>query len=104
MKFIRIENFLDMFGQPNYRNLDINAIYAGSQLHLVDENQYIFATYEDAQAEQDVVLISEEEYTRIRETMLSKEPEYQNSIADEINALKKQNADLLLMLVESGVI
>lgn len=90
MKFVKIENFINMFGQPDYKKLSINEFVAGSQLHLVNENQYIFATNEDVQAGQDVVLISEEDYMLIRETMLSKEPEYQKGISDDVEELKQK--------------
>lgn len=97
MKHIKINNFYDQFGQPDYKGLDITQIMAGSQLYF--DTYFVCATNQDLTTlPTDVVEITEEQYTTEKANI----PKPSDPQAD-IEILKAQNAQFLLALVNGGL-
>lgn len=68
MYFYRIQSFLDTFGQPDWKGIEISKNIPGSQVYY--GNEVIFANIEKVQAE-GVLSISEGEYLALRENWLA---------------------------------
>lgn len=99
MKYVKINNFYNSFGQPDYKGLNLNQICAGSQLYPPSATYCVIATNEELTTlPTDVVEITEEQYNTEKANM--PEPSIQE---DDIKTLKAQNAQFLLALVNGGL-
>jgi cyclophilin family peptidyl-prolyl cis-trans isomerase len=47
MKYIKINNFLNEFDQPDYKGLDLNKVIPGSQIYSQDLSYAVLATEEE---------------------------------------------------------
>lgn len=95
----KLNNFLNGFGQPNYKGLDKDKNIAGSQIYPYDFNINNFCSLvnmEDIKSNGDLVQITEEEYLKIKEEIQSSYPKPQPNEKDlQIQSL--QQTVLILM-------
>lgn len=99
MKYIKINNFWNQFGQPDYKGLDISKFIAGSKLYPQDKTYAIIATNQDlATLPTDVEEITEGQYTTEKANMTKL-----SNPQDDIETLKSQNAQIILSLVNGGL-
>lgn len=63
MRYIKINNFYDAFGQPNYKGLNLDEIISGSQLYPENSTYAIVATNQELTTlPMDVEEITQEQY------------------------------------------
>lgn len=98
MKYIKINNFYNQFGQPDYKGLDINKNIPGSQLYPANATYCIVATNEELSTlPTDVEEITEDQYNTEKANMQSanQQPSQNQILAQTVADLTLQNADLV---------
>ncbi|WP_373845539.1 hypothetical protein [Clostridium sp.] len=99
MKYIKINNFYNQFGQPDYKGLDLKQILAGSQLYPTGVTYCVVATNEElATLPTDIEELTADQYNTEKANM-PKPADPQN----DIDTLKAQNAQIILSLVNGGL-
>lgn len=74
MKFIKIEPLLNMFGQPDYKGLDINKFVPGSQMYMQDLSHCAIATTEEEiPVNAALTALTQEEYMAYRNARLQEQ-------------------------------
>jgi hypothetical protein len=102
MLFLQVNNLLDIFGQPDYKGLDIDQIVTGSPSYPNDFAYCVMATNEPTvPTHPDIVILTEDEYVTKRQTIESNLKSI--SVPDKIETLESQNAQMLLALVNGGL-
>jgi hypothetical protein len=66
MKFIKIENLSNIFGQPDYKGLDIKKIVPGSPKYKQDGTECIMAVNDDVIIPDEILIITEADYISIK--------------------------------------
>jgi hypothetical protein len=97
MKYIKINNFWNQFGQPDYKGLDINQNEPFSQVYPANANYCVLATNQELSTlPQDVEEITEEQYLQGKANMQStnQQPSQNEVLAQTVADLTLQNADL----------
>lgn len=96
MKYIKINNFYNTFGQPDYKSLDLSLIISGSQLYPTDATYAVFATNEELTVlPTDVVEITEADYTSEKTAIETKNKQNSQSITDRISSVEVAIANLM---------
>lgn len=103
MRYFKITNLVQPSGICDYKGLEIDAFVAGSQVYSQDGKTCIISTVQDTEiaAHQDVLELTEIEYLAEKEAMVIPVP---NPIEEQIAELQAQNAQMLLALVEGGLL
>lgn len=96
MKYIKINNFWNQFGQPDYKGLDLSQIIAGSQLYPTGATYALVATNQDlATLPEDVVEITETDYTSEKTAMETKNKQNSQAIIDRLSAVEVAVANMM---------
>ena len=105
MRYFKIVNLLNQFGQPDYKGLDINNFVPGGQVYSPDNTTCIVATTDDtaSSTSSDVTELTEADYTSTRTEMLSVLDANNKTTEQRIAELESQNAQMLLALVNGGL-
>ncbi|MFU0784321.1 hypothetical protein [Clostridium sp.] len=96
MKYIRINNFYNQFGQPDYKGLDLKQILAGSQLYPTGATYCVVATTQELSTlPTDVEEITTDQYNTEKANMQSanQQPSQNEVLAQIVANLTLQNAD-----------
>lgn len=109
MIYVKITNFFDSFGQPDYKGLTISQIVAGSQLYPVDDSDSTayFATNEEVTEATDLIIIDEATYTQAKTDRKTTETTLEQRITDletENTSLGTQLFALQTELLSLGVL
>lgn len=100
MRYFKINNLKNMFGQCDYKGLDIDKFVPGSQGYSSDVTYCIIATNEESIiSNTDLLELTEAQY--IAEMQIIKNTQQEN---DPIKQLQQQNAAILLALVNGGLL
>lgn len=90
MKFIKINNFWNIFGQPDYKGLDINKFEPGSQINPSNATYSICATNEDLSSlPTDVEEITQEQYLQEKNNNQKVSKNLQDTVAELIKETLK---------------
>lgn len=103
MKFIKINNATNQFGQWDYKGLDINQIITGSQEYQKDGTICVIATNEEGFSNPDIFELSEVEYITLRNSIKTFNSQDQVTLETRTTELETQNAQMLLALVNGGL-
>ena len=102
---LKINSFLNLYGSADYKGFDVDLFVPGSQIANKECTYCVVATNEDKDIiHPDIVVITEQQYIDERNAILEAVKNEQKPTQQEISELKEQNAQLILALVESGVI
>lgn len=104
VKYIKVKNLLDKFGQPDYKGLNIDMFATGSQACAVDFSYCVVATREDnLPVHPDIEELTEQEYIDEREFILSTIPKPEDSVEQLRLEMAQANTELFeMMLMMSG--
>lgn len=95
MKFFKLFNLKDMFGQLNYKGLDINAVVPGSPVYSQDLSFCILATTQEVLPNHtDLVEISENEYIVARKQIEDEHNQTVETLENRVKALEEEKATL----------
>ena len=101
MKFIKVKNLRQQTGACDYKGLDIDLIVTGSQLYPSDDNSAYFMYNGEVVNHIDLSIITQDEYEKVKNIEIDTE---KPTLESEVNMLKEQNAQMLLALVNGGLI
>lgn len=93
IKIIKIENLQDELGRFDYKGIDISKNVAGSQVYLDENNTAYLKTQSDIPDDNDVTLVSSEEYTNALQR-------YKNETVSELSEIERLEADMNEAIVE----
>ncbi|ABS41432.1 hypothetical protein [Clostridium botulinum] len=126
MQYLKIINLIDNNGICQYKGLDVNKFFAGSQMVNFEENTCVIKTMEEEiPKNSDLTVLSEDDYIsefkNIENKRLSEKPKSEEEISQEkqqalnakllkdnaeiqieLNKQKELNADLLLKIAQLG--
>jgi hypothetical protein len=101
MKFYKVNNLLDFMGNPSYKGLVIEEFVPGSQVYAHDASECVIATNEDFQGQHaDLTLLTQEQYQTEAQRIKDAYPPPPET---QIQELQAQNAQMLLALVQGGL-
>ncbi|MBV4423254.1 hypothetical protein [Clostridium tyrobutyricum] len=90
MKFVKINNFWNMFGQPDYKGLDINKFEPGSQLYPANSTYAVVATNEGLSSlPTDIEELTQEQYLEEKNNNQKSSKNLQDTIAELIKETLK---------------
>lgn len=85
MKYIKLNNFWNQFGQPDYKGLDINRFEPGSQVNPFNATYSVCATNEELSSlSTDVEEITEEQYLEEKNNSQKSSKNLQAAVAELI--------------------
>jgi hypothetical protein len=96
MKYIKINNFWNTFGQPDYKGLDLKQILAGSQLYPTGATYAVVATNQElATLPIDMEELTTDQYNTEKTNMqtANQQPSQNEVLAQTVANLTLQNAD-----------
>lgn len=94
MKYLKVNNLLNTFGQPDYKGLDISKIVPASPKYPIDLSCCILATTEAEFEHEDILELPESEYLVLKSQI---EDEHQNAVDSFENRLKVMEEEKALM-------
>lgn len=98
MKFYKINNLTDLFGQPNYRGLDIERFIPGSQAYTSDLGTCVIATKQvDFGGHADVSELTQEQYLTEKQAIFDAYPKPKN--LEEIIGNQQTQIDQLTIML-----
>lgn len=102
--YLKIINLFDMFGQPDYKGLDINLFVPGSQVYDLKAGIcYVKTSEQSVPQNADITVLSEADYIAgtnvIKEAIQTSEQTMEQKVQD----LQSQNAQMLFALVNGGL-
>jgi hypothetical protein len=104
MKYFKIVNLLNIFGQADYKGLDIEKFIAGSQMYKSDFSECAIATNEETiPVHPELTEISEADYITYRNLIIQEQQAQKQSTEQQVADLRAQNAQMLLALVQGGL-
>ncbi|AET70755.1 hypothetical protein Desor_5379 [Desulfosporosinus orientis DSM 765] len=103
MKFGKIVNFTNMFGQSDYKNIDINLIVAGSQAYKSDGSCFVFAYDGDIPQHEDISELTQVQWQEEKMAIDAENSADKQTIEQKIDDLQSQNAQAILALVIGGL-
>lgn len=93
MKYLKINNLTNKFGQPDYKGLNLDLFINGSHAYKVDHTICVLATEEESiPTHVDLIELTEEEYD-VEYANIREEQEQHNAqpqLQDEVDSLKTQ--------------
>lgn len=113
MKYVKVINLTNAFGTADYKGLEIEMIIPGSQVYDITLSVFIGATTEEAlPIHADLIEITEAEYKSKKSEIIASYPlpkEEQNAVKiseleAQLKTAQEDNANLVTMLVEGGII
>lgn len=113
MKYIEVADLVNIFGQSDYKGLNIDLFISGSQVYSTDMSVFIGATTEELlPVHADLTEITEAEYISKKADIIASYPlpkEEQNAVKiseleAQLKTAQEDNANLVTMLVEGGII
>lgn len=104
MKFLRINKFKDVFGQPDYKGINIDDFVANSQVFFFDDDYCIIAIDKEFTPHADIVELDEQGYTTEKEAILTRMKQTTVTLEQQVKELQAQNAQILLSLVGKGAL
>ncbi|EHQ92081.1 hypothetical protein [Desulfosporosinus youngiae] len=103
MKFGKIVNFTNMFGQCDYKTLNIDSIVPGSQGYKMDRSCFVFACDCDLPQHEDISELTQAQWQAEKTAIANENSAEQQTIEQKIDDLKSQNAQVILTLVMEGL-
>ena len=101
MKFYKISNLVNRFGQYDYKDLDIDKFIAGSQVYSEDDSICLIATTEENPlAHVDLIELTEAEYTTKRQEIENKRAQIKLTLEGELAHVKNSQAQIQAVIDE----
>lgn len=107
MKLLKISNLVGQFGgQVDYKGLNIDQFIPGSQVYKHDFSYCIVATFEESTSlHSDVTELTPEQYSVEKQVIIAEIQELTPPpVEDRITQLEAENAQMLLALVNGGLL
>ena len=96
MKYIKINDFWNQFGQPNYKGLDLTQIIPGSQLYPQGVTYAVVATNENLTTlPTDIMEITEEQYNAEKTSIKTAETQNSQAATDRLSAVEVAVANMM---------
>ena len=87
--YIKVIN-MNYNGKIDYKGLDINKFISGTQVYDFDNQIFLVNTTEEVTATSDILIITQEEYTRAKEEILSREvPVETDNLEERVNEMEQ---------------
>jgi hypothetical protein len=102
--YFRIVNNIDSFGRPDYKGLNLEQVVTGSYIPDEATNScYLATNQEEIPVHADLIKITEAEYMTYRTNYLNLKKNEAQTAEQRITELESQNAQMLLALVNGGL-
>lgn len=93
-----------MFGQPDYKGLDINLFVSGSQVYDLEAGICFVKTNEQsAPQNSDITVLNEADYITGTDAIKTAMQTQEQTMEQKVQGLEAQNAQMLLALVNGGL-
>lgn len=92
MKFLKISDLMNAFGQPSYKGLDISKFVPGSPRYPIDFSFCILATEEDFEHHEDILELSESEYVVLKSQIEDEHKNAADSLENRLKAMEEEKA------------